>query len=166
MVAGCDGFYIDFINLSSADLNHYWLFSDNLLSNENTVEKSFDFNSSIESRLFVENDKGCKDSSTISITSLNFESIFNFESFNPPNIFTPNGDGINDLYELNFPGRINECVSLVIYNKWGEIQFSSTGNNIYWDGFTNTGIPATQGIYYYSLNLKNNSKSGFLQLIR
>ncbi len=166
LVAGCDGFYIDFINLSSTDLNHYWLFSDNLQSNEDTVEKSFDFNSSIESRLFVENDKGCKDSSVISITSLSFETIFNFESFNPPNIFTPNGDGINDLYELNFPGRINECVNLVIYNKWGEVQFSSTGNNIYWDGFTNTGIPASQGIYYYYLNLKNNSKSGFLQLFR
>jgi hypothetical protein len=67
---------------------------------------------------------------------------------------------------LNFPGRINECVDLTIYNKWGEIQFSSTGNNMYWDGFTNTGILASQGIYYYTLNLKNQSKSGFLQLFR
>ena len=166
LVVGCDGFYIDFINSSSTDLNYYWLFSDNLQSNENSVEKTFDFNSSIQSKLFVENDIGCQDSSVISITSLSFESIFNFESFNPPNIFTPNGDGKNDLYELNFPGRINECVDLVIYNKWGEIQFSSTGNNVYWDGYTNTGIPASQGIYYYSLNLKNNSKTGFLQLFR
>tara|TARA_B100001287_G_scaffold125390_2_gene105682 strand:+ start:13028 stop:14542 length:1515 start_codon:yes stop_codon:yes gene_type:complete len=166
LVVGCDGFYVDFINSSSDDLNYKWIFSDNSQSNEYVVEKRFDFDSSIEAKLVVENDLGCKDSSLLNITSLNFESIFNFDTFIPPNTFTPNGDGLNDLYELNLPGRINECVSLNIYNKWGEIQFSSIGNNIYWDGFTNTGIPASQGIYFYTLNLKNKTKSGFLQLFR
>ncbi len=166
IVIGCDGFYIDFINSSSNDLNYYWLFSDNSQSNELVAEKTLDFNSSVKAQLFVENDLGCQDSSSLNLNSLTFESIFNFESFNPPNIFTPNGDGTNDLYDLKFPGRINECVELVIYNKWGEIQFSSTGNNIYWDGYTNTGVPASQGIYYFTLNLKNKSKSGFLQLFR
>jgi gliding motility-associated-like protein len=166
LVAGCEGFYVDFINSSSSNLNYKWYFSDETQSLEQSVEKLFDFNSSIEAKLVVENNIGCKDSTSLNINSISFDSIFNFLNYIPPNIFTPNGDGINDLYELNFPGRINECVDLTIYNKWGEIQFSSTGNNMYWDGFTNTGILASQGIYYYTLNLKNQSKSGFLQLFR
>ena len=37
--------------------------------------------------------------------------------------------------------------------------WSSSGNNIYWDGYTSTGIPASQGIYYYTLNFKDKTKA-------
>lgn len=166
LTAGCDGFYVDFINSSSSDLSYSWLFSDGTTSNEQSVEKSFDFNSTIDAQLIVENEIGCISSSNLSINSLSLDSIFNFDNYTPPNIFTPNGDGKNDLFEFFFPGRINECINLTIYNKWGEIQFSSTGNNIYWDGYTSTGILASQGIYYYTLSFKDQTKSSFLQLFR
>ena len=157
---------MDFINSSSSDLSYSWLFSDGTTSNEQSVEKSFDFNSTIDAQLIVENEIGCISSSNLSINSLSLDSIFNFDNYTPPNIFTPNGDGKNDLFEFFFPGRINECINLTIYNKWGEIQFSSTGNNIYWDGYTSTGILASQGIYYYTLSFKDQTKSSFLQLFR
>ncbi len=166
LIIGCNNYYLKLINSSYDSLDFYWSFSDNSKSFERELERSLDFESFIQSNLIVENYLGCKDSLSLTVNTLDINSFFNFDNFDPPNIFTPNGDGMNDLFEISFPGRTNECVNLTIYNKWGETQFSSTGNNIYWDGFTNTGIPASQGIYFYTLSFKNSSKSGFLQLIR
>ncbi len=166
LIIGCNNYYLKFMNSSFDSLDFYWSFSDDSKSYEREIEKKLNFESYIQSNLIVENNLGCKDSVSLSVNSLNLDSFFDFDELNPPNIFTPNGDGTNDLFEVSFPGRINECVNLTVYNKWGETQFSSTGNNIYWDGYTNTGTPASQGIYFYTLSFKNSSKSGFLQLIR
>ena len=166
ITSGCNGLYIDFINESSQNLSFSWNFSDNTTSNEFLLEKSIEFNSHLDAQLVVGDQLGCSDTANVSISSESLETYFNFNDYNPPNVFTPNGDSINDIFIIEMPGKINECAELVIYNKWGEIQFSSLGNNLYWDGYTNTGILANQGIYYYSLRLNNESKMGHIQLFR
>ena len=166
LTSGCDGLYVDFINASLQNFTFNWNFSDNSTSNENQIEKSIEFNSHLDAQLVVRDQIGCSDTANVSISSENLERYFNFNDYSPPNVFTPNGDSINDIFIIEMPGKINECAELVIYNKWGEIQFSSLGNNLYWDGYTNTGILANQGIYYYSLRLNNESKMGHLQLFR
>ena len=83
-----------------------------------------------------------------------------------PNVFTPNNDQINDLFEIQLAGRMNECANLFIFNKWGEVQFQSSGNNVIWDGFTSVGTEAQPGTYYFTISVKHHQKNGSIQLFR
>ncbi len=73
----------------------------------------------------------------------------------PPNVFTPNGDGINDKFEIPFTIGI-ENYYLEIFNRWGQIIFRSNNINQQWDGKI-FNIDAPTGIYYWTI-----TKSCFL----
>ena len=83
-----------------------------------------------------------------------------------PNTFTPNGDGINDTWNIP-PLQDFPLCTVAIYTRWGEHVFNSIGYAKPWDGtYNNKSLPV--GTYYYIIDLKNNSKllSGFVTLIR
>jgi gliding motility-associated-like protein len=94
---------------------------------------------------------------------LGFDDYFNIER---PNVFTPDGDGLNDIFFIDVPGKIYECTDLVIYNRWGQIQFISTGNNLRWDGRNNVGNIVSNGTYFYTLSVKDKSYNGSVSLYR
>ena len=72
-----------------------------------------------------------------------------------PTAFTPNGDYLND--ELRVPwANKNKLVRLRIYNRWGEIVFSTTIPGKGWDGKVK-GIPQAAGIYIYYLEMQGLS---------
>ncbi len=85
-----------------------------------------------------------------------------------PNVFSPNGDGKNDLFKIS--GSDITLNNIKIYNRWGELLFETTQNNDGWDGKTNTGKDVTEGTYFYIISLKNKGKKeiykGSLTLIR
>ena len=73
-----------------------------------------------------------------------------FSPFNlfMPNAFTPDGDGINDVYTYTITG-IESCY-LEVYNRWGEIVFKSHDPNEAWNGrLHNSGPKLDPGIYTY-----------------
>jgi gliding motility-associated-like protein len=76
-----------------------------------------------------------------------------------PNVFTPNGDGVNDIFFLK-TSNLTE-VSAVIYDRWGhqvyELNNSATGN-ISWDGKNQLGKEVAEGTYYYII--KAQGKDG------
>jgi gliding motility-associated-like protein len=72
-----------------------------------------------------------------------------------PNVFTPNGDGANDLFFVTSNGLTE--YNLTIVNRWGNTVFESTDPNEGWDGKSN-GDPCTDGTYFYILKAKSNSK--------
>ncbi len=64
-----------------------------------------------------------------------------------PNAFSPNGDGINDeIFVLNH--EVSELLEYTIFNRWGEIIFTTKDINGGWDGFVN-GKEADMGTYVY-----------------
>ncbi len=63
-----------------------------------------------------------------------------------PNIFSPNGDGQNDV--LYVRGQGIEQLSFVVYNRWGQKVFETKDPNHGWDGTIN-GKPAETGVYVY-----------------
>lgn len=67
-----------------------------------------------------------------------------------PNVFSPNGDGINDEFEV-FPNTELSSFSLHIYNRWGSLVFESSNQKDGWDGRYPSGEKANQGIYTYIL---------------
>ena len=79
-----------------------------------------------------------------------------------PNVFTPNGDGINDIFELKQfpPGAV-----LRIYNRWGELVFETESQGA-WDGSTQQGLPCSDGVYFYRFDTKKKTVHGFIHLQR
>lgn len=66
-----------------------------------------------------------------------------------PNVFTPNGDNNNDLF-VPFPYKFVKDIDLHIYNRWGNLVFSTTDPDINWDGYTSEDNKLlVEGVYYY-----------------
>lgn len=91
--------------------------------------------------------------------------------FIPPNVFTPNGDGINDYFDLaslDLPidQRLPEdnCAvqfkSIRIYNRWGKEVFLDYRRDFSWDGGKN---PA--GVYYYVIEFTNTQYKGVVSIL-
>ncbi len=83
-----------------------------------------------------------------------------------PNAFTPNGDGVNDVWNItdlqNFPG----C-TVAIYNRYGRLVYNSINYPKSWDGtYNGKALPA--GTYYYIINPKNGAKelAGYVEILR
>jgi gliding motility-associated-like protein len=83
-----------------------------------------------------------------------------------PNAFTPNGDGINDLWNISALQGYPNC-SLTIFTRYGSLIFKSTGYVKAWDG-TYNGSALPVGTYYYILDIKNGKKtmSGAVTILR
>jgi gliding motility-associated-like protein len=68
-----------------------------------------------------------------------------------PNVFTPNGDGVNDVFKIDISGF--KKYSLVIWNRWGNNVFESDNPDKMWNGKTNNdGGENPAGTYYYLFN--------------
>lgn len=84
---------------------------------------------------------------------------------NIPNIFTPNNDGINDLWIIPLNTTSNTKVKIV--NRWGNLIYESDLNEFGWDGKNSSGKDCSDGVYYYIIDFGNkNELTGFIQLIR
>jgi gliding motility-associated-like protein len=86
---------------------------------------------------------------------------------NPSNTFTPNGDGINDTWEIPDLANFSKC-EVDIFTRNGSRVFHSTGYGKAWDGtFNRTRLPA--GVYYYIIKPNEpgyNTISGNVTIIR
>lgn len=84
---------------------------------------------------------------------------FEFLSLYIPNAFTPDGDGINDLF---FAKGINISeFNIQIYNRWGEKIFESDDMTEVWDGTYNN-LPVPQGSYVYSVFAHDNNSNEYI----
>ena len=71
------------------------------------------------------------------------------EGYDIYNVFTPNGDGINDLYK--FSDEALTSLSVDIYNRWGQQVFSFNDINGFWDGKGYNGELLPEGVYFFSM---------------
>jgi gliding motility-associated-like protein len=77
-----------------------------------------------------------------------------------PNVFTPNGDGMNDLF-IPFPYRFVKDVDIKIYNRWGEVVFQTTDPDVNWDGVHRLSKKlCSDGVYYYTCVVNEIRLSG------
>jgi gliding motility-associated-like protein len=80
----------------------------------------------------------------------NVQCIDNCPVYKIPNVFTPNTDGRNDLLEP-FEYRFVEFIDLKIYNRWGNLVFSTNNPDILWNSnVQNSDISVASGVYYYT----------------
>lgn len=75
-----------------------------------------------------------------------------------PNVFTPNGDGANDVFFLNVTSMAE--IDIHISDRWGHIVYElvSRSGNIEWNGKNQAGQEVADGVYMYTL--KATGKDG------
>ena len=66
--------------------------------------------------------------------------------------FTPNGDGLNDIFRVPESVPCKEVIIFQVFNRWGELVFSYGENGIGWDG-TWRGKMQETGVYIYRVEL-------------
>jgi gliding motility-associated-like protein len=140
---------INFFDSSIDEItNWYWNFGDSIGTSTDkhpvyTYTQEGEFNAT----LIVVNTYGCSD--TVSyIVKINPE-ILPFI----PNAFTPNGDGLNDVFiPVVAPNEINYEFEFYIFNRWGELIYQSDAANRGWDG-TYKGIKVPADVYVWKLKL-------------
>ncbi|WP_460514738.1 PKD domain-containing protein [Cyclobacterium sediminis] len=137
-------FEVQFINKSSGNIsNYYWDFGEGNNSLEENPIHSYQVPGTYTVTLMVTDFWGCETYDT-------FEIIITDYFLETPNVFTPNGDGVNDTY---FPKFVHvDHLVFTVMNKWGEILYHSedlTDNG--WDG-TYRGQKSSPGNYVYKLN--------------
>lgn len=124
------------------------------------------------------NDSHCTNfivNDTIVVTgSTSVESLFG--NAEPVNIFTPNNDPENPVFYplTNYLASVSNAnfvgFSLVITNRWGNVVFETTDKLQGWNGTTQSGKAADEGVYYWLLNLETTCdkevvrKQGFVHL--
>ncbi len=85
-----------------------------------------------------------------------------------PNVFTPNGDGVNDIFEVKSDG--NTVYELTVFTRTGTQIYHSFSTRIFWDGKSIGGKELPEGTYYYVIEEEGGSEpvtsAGFMHLFR
>ena len=92
------------------------------------------------------------------------------ENLTVPNVFTPNGDSINDDFNIGFECAVSSF-HIEIFNRWGNVIFESNKADFVWDGTSeNDGEKLNEGTYFYRIIFLNGQdevkKSGLITLLR
>jgi gliding motility-associated-like protein len=142
---------------ASMPVTYSWTPPD-YLSNPNIIDPiaspPYDFTYT----LTVTTDHGCSKSDRVFVKVLKKPDI--------PNIFSPNGDGIHDVWEIKYLDSYPGC-TVDIVNRYGQLVFHSVGYAIPWDGKVK-GVDAPIGTYYYVVDPKNGRTklTGYVDIIR
>ena len=85
-----------------------------------------------------------------------------------PNVFSPNGDGNNDYFEVTTNG--STVYEFTVFTRNGSRVYHSVSPRIFWDGNSVGGEELSEGIYYYVIEEEGDAepfeKAGFIHLFR
>ncbi len=166
--SGLDPLAVQFTNQSvGTGLTYQWIFGDNDTSTTTDPNHVF-YNAGTDTAVFtvmlIATDvNGCRDTAKFAI-HVNPSSDITYA-----NVFTPNGDGVNDIFNFNLHNLT--ILSASIFNRWGEKMYEWSAPLSGWDGRTASGLLASNGIYYFIFNAigiegKTYVETGYILLTR
>jgi len=151
----CVPYSVNFRDSSvGTNLKFLWKFSDGITSTLADPSRQFTVKGAYTITEIVTNNIGCADTAKLSLPDTTCRVLI-------PNVFTPNGDGHNDLFVIKniekFPNS-----RLIIFDRWGKKVYENADYQNNWNG---TG--AVDGTYYYIVTLTNEggTKEGFVTVI-
>jgi gliding motility-associated-like protein len=106
---------------------------------------------------------------TIDVDQINEPIEKHYTLVDPVNIFTPNSDGVNDIFELPSSGL--DAFSIVVLDGRNKAVFTSTDPDFKWDGTLSGGEPLPSGNYIYYLTARDKNgnpvtQSSYLRIVR
>lgn len=157
---------VQFTNLSSNAYFFIWDFGD---LSAGSVEKdplhTYTEDGKFDVTLIVSDSLGCSDTTSGVINVNTVDALF------LPNAFTPNGDGLNDVFEPTYNKNRFEFLEMTIFNRWGVVVFETKmPGGEWWNGKIN-GTPEPPGIFSYTVTARDKKgrsyeRNGTVTLIR
>lgn len=145
---------VNLINTSLGGSLYYWYFSDGSIETNSNPFHTFGDTGLYIIKQLVENNYGCKDSIEDSII------VFEDYQFYVPTAFTPNKDGINEVFIPKGIGLDLYDYVFMIYNRWGDLMFYTNDITQGWDGtIMNKNTIAVDGVYAWKIKITD--KDGF-----
>ncbi|MES2138281.1 MAG: PKD domain-containing protein [Bacteroidota bacterium] len=166
---GIDPLFVQFTNQSVGyGLTYQWLFGDNgtsIIENPNhTFYNSADTAFNFFVTLVATDTNGCIDTAILTAVHVDPTNINTY-----PNVFTPNDDGVNDVFKFDL-GSLT-LLKASIFSRWGEkmVEWSTPVGG--WDGRTASGVMSSDGVYFFILTVmdgakKTLQKTGYVFLTR
>jgi gliding motility-associated-like protein len=156
---------VQFTNASQGSTSLYsWDFGTGATSTDVNPSYTYGFNNigKFSACLLVTDTAGCTDKKCVEIDA------YVVSSFIIPNVFTPNGDGINDVFKITSEGF--SSLHVEIFNRWGQKEYEWETIDGGWDGHSASGVPSNSGTYFFLLKAtgmdgKIYTENGSLTLI-
>lgn len=187
-MSGCSPLSVTFTNSSQNASNYAWDFGNGQTANlTSTASQSQVYTESSLIRL-IASEGNCADTAYLTVIisicgcmdpiGLNYDPTANLDdgsciyplpTVEVPNVFTPNGDDANDFFFLTTTYALN--IELTILNRWGNVVFESSGINPAWNGKTQNGSEAGDGVYFHKYIVTGYQDvkiegHGFIHLVR
>ncbi len=113
--------------------------------------------------LAVSNEWDCTDTARAEIC------VTGADTLRVPNVFSPNGDGVNDVFRVQGNGL--HSLDVRLFNRWGQLVARLERVNQVWDGRSPTGEVLSEGTYFYTLRAqdgdgKTHDLNGTVTLVR
>lgn len=137
-----------FVNESIGGLIYNWNFGNGEASNAINPVEDFEEPGFYLVNLLVIDENGCRDSVREGV-EIPEELIF-------PDAFSPNGDGVNDVLQIQSSGM--KQYTLQIFDRWGNLLFETNKPGFHWDGRTAAGELVPAGTYFLLLRAEGKSK--------
>ncbi|MBX3165038.1 MAG: gliding motility-associated C-terminal domain-containing protein, partial [Bacteroidetes bacterium] len=172
---GCAPTTITFNNQSTSSINNQsitsvWSFGNGTSKTQTLISEPIktEYQRSGTYQVILFTAKGsCQDSDTLSIN------VDIAASLEIPNVFTPNGDGVNDIFFLK-TSNLSE-ITATIFDRWGHkvYELTSQTGNIAWNGKNLQGQDSAAGTYFYIISAKSDNcgnesfeRKGVMMLMR
>lgn len=139
---------VKFLNDSKNAIRFYWDFSNGYVSEERQPTISFDSVATYPVTLYAFDELDCADTLTRDLP------LRHPLYYYLPSSFSPNGDGLNDIFIGKSIG-VTEF-SMSIFDRGGQVIYSTTDVNEGWDGNLSSGQPAPGGVYVVKIIAKSN----------
>jgi len=151
---------ITIIDSSKGAILWAWDFGNGKTSTAENPKTAYDNAGNYIISQIVTDANGCKDSTdkTLDIKC----------ALKVPNVFTPNGDGVNDVFLIE--GICITEYTLEIFDRWGLLVYKGAMGSSAWDGHTPSGQICPEGTYYYLLQTtvaeRSENTTGFITLLK
>jgi gliding motility-associated-like protein len=122
--------------------SYYWNFGNGNESNDGFISTNQTyFNPGNPIIILIVSNNGCADTATVTL-SIAYPPM----EYEVPNVITANGDGNNDIYHLSLVNAAE--VEMIIVNRWGNVMAEIYDVNGGWDGRSQNGSLAAEGVYF------------------
>lgn len=142
---------VQLVNESTGAVSYEWHLGEGNISYAENPKFDYDSGGVYLVMLIAYNEPeyGCAD------TTFRYVEVDPLFTFYVPNAFTPDGDGINDVWAPQGENFEYESYNVQIYDRWGGLVWQTDNPNVHWDGTNQqTQKDVKQGLYVYQFVLK------------
>jgi len=150
-----------FSSKTKGAINIYWDLGDSTTSEKSNFIHKYKSKGNYSVMFYINKDTICTDSVSKSI----YVGEYDPAKIDIPNVFTPGGDGVNEVYYLKNMNFKCDNYEFYVYNRWGQLVYKAINEPVVWNGKVN-GIPLSAGTYYYVFKSSTTDKAGTITIIR